>query len=163
MEELVQKCVSWMIRRHPWMGEYRMDLEQEARMMYLSAMERYDRNGGMEEQEKYVFFQIKHALQNYMRDEVKHWKKPLESSESPYWDLDDTVEPEFLPAEQVASPLRDLLDIAQGAELTPRQMEVLLTYLETDDVTVTAEQLGTTRQNVNQILQVIISKCKEVE
>lgn len=162
MEGMIQRAVSWMIKQQPWMAQYRDDLEQEARVAYLDAIENFDSgraNAGVTA-ENYAFFKIKHALQNWTRNEVKHWSKPL-LEDSPYWDIDEGVDVERLPAEEKRDFRAELQDALQCAKLTHNQRLCLEAYLQTDSVVQAALELRWSHQQVSETLQRIVSKVKK--
>ena len=159
-EELVQKVVSKQLAVHRWMEEFRQDLEQECRMAYLEAEESFEADRGMRSFDAYAYFKMKHAIQNYMRDQVKHFRKPEGChSDSSYWDLGQDTEPERIA--DVATPLDELLQLAHESGLTKLQEEAVHAYVEHGTVRDAADALGLAPNALQERLNWAIKKMQK--
>lgn len=157
--QYVKYIVYRYLKGKPELQDFKEDLEQEGYLELLKAKADYEPAKATVDINLYVYYRVKQVLQNYIRSEAKHFRKPPADHESPYWDLPDYIDVEELEVYDDPDDLRDLVSILEQLDLTENQKEVIEAYLMTGSYTGAANRLSISRQRVHRLIQIVIKKA----
>lgn len=144
----------------PHLASLKDDLMQEAMLAVLEAEATFDPSKGYP-RGLWLAYQANYAIMRYVaQKEQKHFRGTTVDPESQYWDLEEIPNVEEIPAE-VNETQEDLMELLSGIKFTRNQQVVLACYLETGDHKKSREQLGVSKQRVNEIYGDCIRKIRK--
>ena len=157
----VDYVVNKYLKSHTYLWEFVDDLRQEGYMALVKGREAYD-EGRDYDRTLWLHYKIKQGILDYLRSkELRHFTPPVDIpghyGPVPTTKLEDIIDPLWKPADS-----NKLSHYTERIDMTPRQREVLDSYLSTGSYSDTARSLSTSRENVRQVIDRIIEKCKNL-
>jgi len=155
----VRAIVTTYLKGKSHLIQFRDDMEQEGLLALFKAEVEYNPSKSSMDKDLYLHYMVKQRLIDWVRSETKHFRKP-ESEDTQYWDLESGGDPDTLRHPQLPVDRNRLSDFLDRIELSESERVTVNMYLEYGEYSVVGRLLGTSRQNVRQVVDRVIQRCR---